>query len=44
MPSEKIRALDKLRSGISDSTVSSEFNVNESTKYTLKGALTQKYP
>lgn len=44
MPSEKIRTLDKLRSAMSYSAVSSEFNVNESTRYTLKGALTQKFP
>ena len=44
MPSEKIHTLDKLRSAITYSAVNSEFNVNESTIYTLKGTLTQKFP
>lgn len=44
VPSEKTRALDKLHSGTSYSTVSCEFNVNESTRYIFKGAFTQTYP
>lgn len=32
-PTEKIHVLDKLHSGISYSTVSPKFNVNESTVY-----------